>query len=147
MMRQRCKIDVQMCDDGEGTCKANPGVVVGVCVRSTRRNRADEQHCEPQAFTSGVEIGGSSHSTAWEQGTSSCPGTTYCYPHSQGSFGSNGLELSPAAVEFCEDEVEAALLSPTNDAYEFCCLWLNVLNAEIASSLDGKDLYKLSLNR
>nr|GMD66382.1 myosin heavy chain [Ipomoea batatas] len=50
-------------------------------------DRADEQHCEPQAFTSGVEIGGSSHSTDWEQGTSSCPGTTYCYPHSQGSFG------------------------------------------------------------
>nr|GMD20561.1 hypothetical protein Iba_chr07fCG6050 [Ipomoea batatas] len=49
--------------------------------------RADEQNCEPHAFTSGVEIGGSSHSTAWEQSTSSCPSTTYCYPHSQGSFG------------------------------------------------------------
>nr|GMD63701.1 serine/threonine-protein phosphatase 7 long form homolog [Ipomoea batatas] len=39
MMRQRCKIDVQMCDDGEGTYKANPGVVVGVCVRSNRRSK------------------------------------------------------------------------------------------------------------
>nr|GMD52583.1 hypothetical protein Iba_chr11bCG13010 [Ipomoea batatas] len=47
--------------------------------------RADEQNCEPQAFTSGVEIDGSSHSTAWEQSTSSCPSTTYCYPHSQGA--------------------------------------------------------------